>query len=113
LNSAMAQVTVPFTNDSDRFVETIAKTRSLGRTHLMDAVDLAVSELKKARNPRRIIVIFSDGGDNGGHRTEDDIHKALVESDVQVFAVGLFRLRFRERSPEEAEGPWVLDSLAR
>lgn len=109
----VAQVTIPFGGDANRFVETIAKTRSLGLTHLMDAVDLAVSELKKARNPRRIIVIFSDGGDNGGHRTEDDIHKALVESDVQVFAVSLFRLRFRELTPEEAAGPQATNSLAR
>ena len=33
---------------------------------MFDAIHMAVQEMKKAKNPRKAILIVSDGGDNHG-----------------------------------------------
>jgi len=46
--------------------------------------------MKGAKNPRRALFVLSDGGDNSSRYTEGEVRSLVRESDVQVFAVGLF-----------------------
>lgn len=109
-----ARVVVPLTSDPMKIVPSIMEAQALGRTRLLDAIDLGVRELQRARWPPRAMVIFSDGGDNASRTTSGDIRRALSESDVQLFAVGLFKAPGdRLPDPEEAEGPHLLNQLAR
>jgi len=108
-----AQVTVPFTGDSEKVIQHVMQARPGGHTCLLDAIDLGLRELQHARNPRRAIVIFSDGGDNASHSSESAIHKSLSESDVVLFAIGIFhRYSGRSPTPGEIEGPHLLGKLA-
>ena len=61
-----------------------------GSTALLDAVYLGVSKLRNARYPRRALVIISDGGDNSSRYSLRDIKNVVAESDVMVYAVGIF-----------------------
>ena len=104
---------MPFTRDSDEIYRKIVSIRPFGRTSLIDAIHLALVHMKSARNARKAIVILSDGGDNRSRLTRGEIKGALVESDVQMYAMGIFdRDDVAKRTPEEANGPRLLDELA-
>jgi VWFA-related protein len=107
------ELSVPFTTDTDKIQSVLTFTQSRGRTALLDAVYLAMHEMKKARNPRKALLIISDGGDNCSRYTETEIKNAVREADVQIFAIGIFEsLANRGRTPEEASGPGLLNELA-
>ena len=108
-----AKLTVPFTRKSDEIYRRLLRTRPLGRTSLLDAIHLALSQMKDAPNPRKAIVILSDGGDNHSRYTESEIKGALQEADVQVYAMGIFRFEDLAKRPrEERSGPRLLGELA-
>ncbi|MBV8550028.1 MAG: VWA domain-containing protein [Acidobacteriaceae bacterium] len=107
------ELNVPFTTDTDKIQSTLTFTQSRGRTALLDSVYLAMHEMKKAHNPRKAILIISDGGDNSSRYTETEIKNAVREADVQIFAIGIFEsMANRGRTPEEAAGPGLLNELA-
>lgn len=104
---------VPFTTDTDKIQSALTFTQSRGRTALLDSVYLAMHEMKKARNPRKAVLIISDGGDNSSRYTETEIKNAVREADVQIFAIGIFESAAnRGRTPEESAGPSLLNELA-
>src|SRR5690348_12893751 len=81
------ELTVPFTTDTDKIQSALTFTQSKGRTALLDAVYLAMNEMKKARNPRKALLIISDGGDNSSRYTETEIKNRVREADVQMFSI--------------------------
>jgi len=107
------KLAMPFTTDSQEVFRRIAGLRPFGRTSLLDAIHLALTQMKGARNSRKALVIFSDGGDNCSRRTAGQIKNALVESDVQLYAMGIFDpADAPKHTPEERDGPKLLDDLA-
>ncbi len=65
-------------------------TQPKGFTALLDAVYLGVEKLANAKYSRRALVIISDGGDNASRYKLKEIRNLVAESDVMVYAVGLF-----------------------
>ena len=107
------ELSVPFTTDTAKIQSALTFTQSKGRTALLDSVYLAMHEMKKARNPRKALLIISDGGDNSSRYTETEIKNAVREADVQIFAIGIYEsMGGRGRTPEEAAGPGLLTDLA-
>lgn len=81
-----------------------------GPTAMLDAVYLAESKLRSARYKRKAIVIFSDGGDNASRYTLREIKSLVQESDVQIYAIGLFDTFFVS-TLEEKLGKWWLSEI--
>lgn len=107
------KLSVPFTRDSDEIYQRISHVRAMGRTSLLDAIHMALAQMKHAHNLRKAIVIFSDGGDNRSRYSEREVKKAMLESDVQVFAMGIFdQDDSRKLTREEQDGPRLLTELA-
>lgn len=108
------KLTVPFTSDTDEIYNRIAHAKPFGRTALLDAIQMAMVEMKQARNTRKALVIVSDGGDNRSRRTEREIKNAMLESDLQLYAMGIFDpAADASRHPvEERRGPQLLEELA-
>jgi Ca-activated chloride channel family protein len=111
-----AKLAVGFTPDSGELYRRISHTRPFGRTSLFDAIDLAVRQMKKAKNARKAIVILSDGGDNRSRMTFSSIRNLMLESDVQMYSMGIFDdgsegNASAKRPREEQEGPRLLDEL--
>jgi VWFA-related protein len=108
-----AKLAVPFTRDSNLIYQHIMRTKPLGRTSLLDAIHMALTQMKDARNLRKAIVILSDGGDNRSRYTESEIKSAMREADVQVYALGIYDPEGqRKRTREEENGPKLLGELA-
>jgi VWFA-related protein len=73
---------------------------------------MAMNQMKKARNPRKAILIISDGGDNSSRYTESEVKNAVREADVQIYAIGIFEpMVSRGRTPEELSGPALLGEI--
>ncbi|HEX4595314.1 MAG TPA: VWA domain-containing protein [Bryobacteraceae bacterium] len=104
---------LPFTQDTDEVYQRIARVRPFGRTALLDAIGVGLGEMKKARYYRKAMVIVSDGGDNRSRYTRGEIKNALLESDVQIYAMGIFDFDPSHKQPsEERNGPNLLSELA-
>ena len=102
-----------FTGKYENLQDRLLTVKSGGRTALLDAVYLGLSEMKKATTNRRALLVISDGGDNHSRYTENDIKRAVKESDVQIYAVGIFESgAARGRTTEEAGGPGLLAELS-
>ncbi len=108
-----AKLSVPFTRDSAAISSRISHAHALGQTSLLDAIHLALIQMKSAKNLRKAILIVSDGGDNRSRYTEGEIMSAMREADVQVYAMGIFDGDdIPKKTPEERNGPRLLDELA-
>lgn len=108
-----AKLAIPFTMDCGVIYKRIARARPMGKTSLLDAVHLALLQMKNAKNSRKAILILSDGGDNRSRYTEGEIKRAVREADVQIYAMGVFDLSgSRKLTPEELNGPRLLSDLA-
>ncbi len=106
------ELTVPFTPDSEELQNRLTFVESKGRTALLDGIYMAMNQMKKARNPRKAILLISDGGDNSSRYTESEVRNAVREADVQIYAIGIFEpIAGRGRTPEELAGPGLLTEL--
>lgn len=104
---------IGFTKDTEEIQNRLIFTQSKGRTALLDAVYLALSEMKKAHNPRKALVVISDGGDNSSRYTEKEIKNLVREADVQIYAIGIFEpASSRGRTAEELSGPGLLSEIS-
>jgi Ca-activated chloride channel family protein len=99
-----------FTSDVDDIQGKLLFTRPKGKTSLIDAVVLAISQMRNARYQRRALMIISDGGDNRSRYTEKDLNSLIKESDVQVYSIGVFDAQFSTQ--EERLGPELLASMS-
>lgn len=107
------ELVVPFTTNTEEIQNRLTFTQAKGRTALLDGLYMAMQQMKKARNPRKAILILSDGGDNSSRYTETEIKNLVREADVQVYAIGIFEpLGARGRTAEELSGPSLLSDLA-
>ncbi len=106
------RLTVDFTTDPERLYDRLKHTRPIGRTSLLDAVALSLKQEKRARNPRKALVILSDGGDNHSRLKEREVLREARESDVAIYAMGIFDEEGSRGSTEERNGPRLLKTLA-
>ena len=107
------ELSVGFTPNTEEIQNRLTFTQAKGRTALLDGVYMAMNHMKKARNPRKAIIILSDGGDNSSRYTEGEVKNLVREADVQVYAIGIFEpIAGRHRTAEEMGGPGLLTELA-
>jgi Ca-activated chloride channel homolog len=101
------------TGNYEHLLDRLLFVKSEGRTSLLDAIYLGLADMRKANTSRKALLVISDGGDNHSRYTSRDVKRAVKESDVQIYCVGIFEsLAGRMRTPEEAAGPSLLSELA-
>jgi Ca-activated chloride channel family protein len=107
-----AELTSEFTNSIEDLQSRMMMTAPKGRTALLDAIYLGLSQMRGARNAKRALLILSDGGDNHSRYNENDIKRLVKEADTQLYAIGIFDpLGYRNRTPEELNGPSLLAEI--
>jgi Ca-activated chloride channel homolog len=111
--SDKATLSAGFTSNSVEIQDKLEQLQPGGLTAMLDAIDMALREMKNAKNPRKAILIVSDGGDNHSRYTSSQIQALVREADVQVYAMGVFEPVFSiGLSQEEVTGPKLLSELA-
>ncbi len=107
-----AELTSAFTNSIEDLQSRMMLTAPRGRTALLDAIYLGLSQMRGAHNGKRALLILSDGGDNHSRYNESDIKRLVKEADTQLYAIGIFDpLGYRNRTPEELNGPSLLGEV--
>ena len=108
-----ADLIQPFTQNLEDIQNRLTFTQSKGRTALLDAIYLGLHEMKRGKNPRKALLVISDGGDNNSRYTEQEIKNLVKEADVQIYAIGIYEaMAARGRTPEEAAGQGLLTEIA-
>lgn len=102
-----------FTSEPEEIQNRLFFMRANGETALLDAVYFMAQRLERAKYSRKAILIISDGGDNASRYTTREVKNQLRESDIQIYAIGIFEpAGLRGRTPEELFGPALLDKMA-
>src|SRR5437870_8299254 len=81
-----------------------------GRTALLDAIYLGISKMRQAKFSKKALLIISDGGDNHSRYTEGEIKSLAKESDVLIYAIGIYDHYFP--TEEERLGPALLTEIS-
>jgi Ca-activated chloride channel family protein len=106
-----AELARGFTSSIEELESRMMFTTARGRTALLDGIYLGLSEMRGAKNPKRALLIISDGGDNHSRYNETDIRNFLKEAGCQLYAIGIFN-GVATGLPEEEYGPTLLSELA-
>lgn len=103
--SDVPKLRVPFTSEADEIMAGLSLVRPEGWTAMFDAICLAVNQMRFAKNPRKALLILSDGGDNNSRYSGGEVISLLREADVRVYAIGLFdNARYLKKAAEETGG---------
>jgi Ca-activated chloride channel homolog len=106
-----AELASRFTSSVEDLQTRMMFTAARGRTALLDAIYLGLSQMRGAHNAKRALLIISDGGDNHSRYNESDIRNFVKESDVQIYAMGVFSAVGSRPTQEEVDGPSLLAEL--
>jgi VWFA-related protein len=107
------EMVVGLTGQTEELQDRLMWIHPKGGTALLDAIYYSLGQFAKARNPRKALIIISDGGDNSSRFTLSEVKNAVREADVQIYAVGIVEpLSARSRTAEEAAGPALLHDIA-
>jgi VWFA-related protein len=82
-------LTCGLTSAADDVRESLNSLIAKGWTALYDAVYLSAGIVRKAANPRRALLVLSDGEDNFSRYTSEEVRNHLRETAVTVYGIGL------------------------
>lgn len=113
--SDRAELAKGFTRDTEAIEDKLTAAQPGGLTAMLDAAQMALAEMKKAQNPRKAILMISDGGDNNSRYTAQEVEALVRQADVEIYAMGVFEspLGIPGLTSEEISGPRLLSELAR
>ena len=83
------QVVSDFTNRPEKIAGELTSAKGRGTTALWDAVYLGLNKMKEARHAKRVLMVFSDGGENHSRYTAKELLRAVEEADVQIYGVNI------------------------
>jgi Ca-activated chloride channel family protein len=89
--SNRAKVAEGFTSDIKRLRDRLAFKPADGSTALYDAIYLGLAELKQGQNPKKALLLITDGEDNHSRYSRGDIREVIREADAQIFVIDLGR----------------------
>ncbi len=78
-----------YTRDSEDIRDALDNITVSGGTALYDAVYLAIDKAQSGSEPKKVIVIFTDGEDRDSYYTHEELLEKIRESDVQVFMIAV------------------------
>jgi Ca-activated chloride channel family protein len=78
-----------FTSDVTKLQNSILSLPTKGSTALYDAVYLGLNKLKESNNPKKALLLITDGEDNRSRYSFSDVRSFIREQDVQMYAIGI------------------------
>jgi len=100
---------VPLTKDTGTIEAQLTFSKSHGSTALLDAILMAVHEMRRSQKKKKALLIISDGGDNHSRYSQKEVENVVRESDVLIYSIGVFG---GGSSPEEYSGPSLLSHVS-
>ena len=82
---------VPFTNDIRKMEQGLTRIDSRGGTAMRDAIGMSLDYIKKeGKRDKKVLLVITDGNDNASGTSLEKIVARSNQSDVLVYAIGLF-----------------------
>jgi len=89
--SSRAKIAEGFTSDITRLRDKLSLVPAQGNTALYDAVYLGLAQLKKGQNPKKALLLITDGEDNHSRYSRGDIREFVREADAQIYVIDMGR----------------------
>jgi Ca-activated chloride channel homolog len=83
-------LSVPLTRDMDRISEPIPFLNAKGSTPLFDSIERAVHLVRRGQNPRKVVVVITDGEDTSSRLTALELRRLLAEADIHLYVIQLW-----------------------
>jgi len=83
------EVASDFTSDISKLQSKIIFTPAKGMTAMYDAVYVGLEKLKTGTNPKKALLLITDGEDNRSRYTFQNVKDFVKEQDVQIYAIGI------------------------
>jgi Ca-activated chloride channel homolog len=83
------QIASDFTTDITKLQGRLLNTPTKGSTALYDAVYLGLNKLKESNNPKKALLLITDGEDNRSRYSFSNVRDFIREQDVQMYAIGI------------------------
>jgi len=100
---------VPLTGDIKKMEEGIARIDSRGGTAMRDAIDGAITYVKKeGHRQKKVLLVITDGNDNASTVSLERLVNRAQQSEVLVYAIGLLN---EEERREARLAKRALDSI--
>ena len=103
------ELRVTFTDDVEAVLDPLLFTQAKGATALIDGIYAGLQQMKHAKNPRRVLVVVSDGGDNNSRYTEAELTSLALESDTQIYSISIHEA---VTNMQERSGVYLLSKLS-
>lgn len=108
-----AQLLVNLTKQPEEIQKHVAMMEIGGTTALLDAVSVALHEMRNARHDRKAIIVISDGEDNASHCSVRDLKEEVRGGDVLIYAIGIGESSASSQGwPPRLTGSALLDEIA-
>jgi VWFA-related protein len=97
-----------WTTDRQLISRAVGNARGSGDTAMYDAIATAIPKAETGRHRKKALLIISDGNDSASGATIEDVRRAIRESEVLVYALGIdseAREETRQRQPPRIPTP--------
>src|SRR6266850_3380106 len=78
-----------FTSDVSKLTSKLITIQAKGMTAMYDSVYLGLEKLKEGSNPKKALLLITDGEDNRSRYTFQNVRDFVKEQDVQIYAIGI------------------------
>jgi Ca-activated chloride channel family protein len=83
------EVASDFTTDISKLQSKLIMTPAKGMTAMYDSVYLGLEKLKEGTNPKKALLLITDGEDNRSRYTFQNVKEFVKEQDVQIYSIGI------------------------
>ncbi len=99
---------MPFTTDIRELQTALERSTARGQTALFDGLRTALTHLEKGHQPKKALIVVSDGGDNASATTFAEVHDLALTMDAIVYTIGI-----SDQYDSKDANPEVMRKLAR
>jgi Ca-activated chloride channel family protein len=83
------EVVADFTTDVTKLQSKLLMTPAKGMTAMYDSVYVGLEKLKEGTNPKKALLLITDGEDNRSRYTFQNVKDFVKEQDVQIYGIGI------------------------
>ena len=83
------ELAADFTTDITKLQSKLILTPAKGMTAMYDSVYLGLEKLKEGTNPKKALLLITDGEDNRSRYTFQNVKEFVKEQDVQIYGIGI------------------------
>ena len=87
--SSRPEVAEDFTTDVSRLQNRLIFAPAKGMTAMYDSVYLGLEKLREGNNPKKALLLITDGEENRSRYTFSNVREFVKEQDVQIYAIGI------------------------